>query len=132
MRIVLLAAALATGLGFAAPASACRTRVPKPTELAGYKLVMLASVQSAVRLDSPGWNSWRVTARGERTLAGSLRPTRYTFNATLSSSGCGLTPLPPAGERWVVYLHPKHPDRVIDAFPLDLVRSIDPRLANVR
>jgi hypothetical protein len=95
-----------------------------------HRAIIIASVARAERIEAPGWNTWRIVAgqamEGER---GEDRPA-FEFTTTLSSSGCGRTPLPPTGERWVLYL--ANMSEVLDAFPLDYVKDYDARLADVR
>jgi hypothetical protein len=111
---------------------ACRMVVPNVAELARHENVALVSIQTATRLENPGWNTWRVTARTLESIAGSRRPQNYTFVTTQSSDGCGLTPLPPQGERWIVYFSASARDEILAAYPLALVREYDSRLADVR
>src|SRR4030095_11692666 len=111
---------------------ACRTIVPNAAELARYENVALVSVQAASRLENRGWNTWRVTARTLESIAGSRRSQDHIFVTTQSSDGCGLTPLPPQGERWIVYFSASAHDEIVAAYPLTLVREYDSRLAAVR
>jgi len=64
-------------------------------------------------------------------IAGPAKRKEYTFFTAQGSEGCGRTPLPPTGEKWVMYFDRFRPDRIVEAFPLSLVREHDPRLANV-
>lgn len=111
----------------ATDAVACRTRVPRPAELA-QKAIVMATVTQADRVDVVGWNTWRIVAEADGAAARST----FTFTTTLSSDGCGRTPLPPAGERWVLYVDQARPGEVLDAFPLDFAKEYDPRLADIR
>ncbi|PQZ80615.1 hypothetical protein CQ035_03555 [Brevundimonas sp. MYb46] len=110
---------------------ACRMRVPRADELA-QRMIIVATVSHAERVEAPGWNTWRVVAEitpeVERTAS---RPT-FEFTTTLSSDGCGQTPLPSSGERWVLYLAQADTSEILDAFPLDYVKNYDARLADVR
>jgi hypothetical protein len=121
----LLSAACA--LAVATDALACREFVPRADKLAAMAPVMV-TVTHSERLDTPGWNTWRVTAHAD----GSAAPATLQFMAALSSDGCGQTPLPPAGERWVVYLDRADSSNVLQAFPIDYVREYDVRLTAVR
>ena len=112
-------------LGAATNALACRMRVPRADDLA-QRAIIIASVKHAERVEAPGWNSWRVIAESASDQS------TFEFVATLSSDGCGRTPLPPAGERWVLYLEQGDRREVLDAFPLSYVKGYDERLANVR
>lgn len=117
-------------LGGATDASACRMMVPRADELA-QRAIILATVKRAERIESPGWNTWRIVA--ERALDGESEDrAAFEFTTTLSSSGCGQTPLPPSGERWVLYLDRAGMGEVLRAFPLDYVKDYDVRLADVR
>ena len=128
MRLVLPALLTAVCvLGAATDALACRMRAPRPDELAQRTLV-IATVKHAERVEAPGWNTWRVVAEHVPDAEG--RPT-FEFLTTLTSDGCGQTPLPPAGERWVLYLD-QVAGEVLDAFPLDHAKDFDGRLADVR
>ena len=119
-------------LSSTSPAVACRTVVPNSAELSRHENIALVSIQAATRLENPGWNTWRVTARTLDAIAGSTRPQDHTFVTTQSSDGCGLTPLPPRGERWIIYFSASAHDEVLAAYPLTLVREYDARLADVR
>ena len=115
-----------------APAAlACREVVPREASLAAYPTPVIATVTLAERVDSPGWNTWRISAvaAGDEPRA-SARAT-YDFLATLSSDGCGLTDLPPVGEKWVLYIAQSDPSDVEEAYPLAYVREYDARLENV-
>jgi hypothetical protein len=118
-------------LGAATDALACRMLVPRSGELAQQTIIM-ATVDRAERIDTPGWNTWRIVA--EQTFDGEPGEDRraFEFTVTLSSSGCGQTPLPPTGERWVLYLDQADMNVVLHAFPLDYVKAYDVRLAEVR
>lgn len=129
MRSLLPALAIAACvLGAATDALACRMRVPRADELA-HRTIVMATVKHAERVEAPGWNTWRVVAEHVADAEG--RPT-IEFLTTLSSDGCGQTPLPPAGERWVLYLDQVGTGEVLDAFPLDYAKDYDGRLADVR
>ena len=118
-------------LGAATDALACRMRVPRADELAQLAII-IANVKHAERVEAPGWNTWRVVAEHAQDVEhGVDRPT-FEFTTTLSSDGCGQTPLPPAGERWVLYLDQADASEVLDAFPLDYVKDYDVRLSDVR
>ncbi len=121
--------ALACLLG-ATEALACREAYPRSDELAQRRIVF-ATVLGAERLESVGWNKWRVVA--ERTGASEATEDGFTyeFTVTLSSAGCGERPLPPKGERWVLYVDQGDLRKVLDAFPLTYARSFDARLADV-
>jgi len=124
--------ATVSALSSTSSAWACRTIVPSASELSGYNNIALVSVKTATRLENRGWNTWRVTARTLDAIAGSTRPQDHTFVTTQSSDGCGLTPLPSPGERWIVYFSASAPDEILAAYPLTLVREYDSRLADVR
>lgn len=130
-HLLLVILTTACFLGATTDALACRMKVPRPSELAA-RVIIIATVKDAERIESPGWNTWRVVvepvSNGERIED---RPT-FEFTTTLSSSGCGQTPLPPTGERWVLYLDQSDLSVVLDAFPLDYVKAYDLRLADVR
>lgn len=114
-------------LGAATDALACRMRVPRADDLA-QRTIVIATVKHAERVEAPGWNTWRVVAEHVSDAEG--RPT-FEFLSTLSSDGCGQTPVPPAGERWVLYLDHVGAGEVLDAFPLDYAKDYDGRLADV-
>ena len=117
-------------LGAATDALACRMIVPRADELA-QRGIIIATVIRAERIEAPGWNTWRIVA--EQALGGARGGDRpFEFTTTLSSSGCGQTPLPPAGERWVLYLDHSDMSEVLNAFPLDYVKDYDVRLGDVR
>jgi hypothetical protein len=124
--------AIASAIGAPSSAWACRTLVPNDVEIARHDGVVVVAVLTGTRLKNPDWNVWRLTTRTVKTIAGSVKLPKYTFTTTQSSGGCGMTPLPPAGEKWVVYSDHSAPGRVAEAFPLPLARQHDPRLANVR
>ena len=119
-------------MSVASSALACRTIVPKASELATHKNLVVAGIDAAERLENSGWNTWRLTARKLNVVAGRPGPVAYTFSTTQSSDGCGITPLPLKGEKWVIYPDASDPDKVLAAFPLSLARDYDPRLATVR
>jgi hypothetical protein len=125
----LLAAAFV--LVAATDALACRMRVPRADELA-QRTIIIAAVKHAERVDAPGWNTWRIVAEITPEVERSVDRSTFEFTTTLSSDGCGQTPLPPAGERWVLYLDQADTGGVLDAFPLDYVKDYDVRLADVR
>lgn len=64
-------------------------------------------------------------------LIGTKMARRYAFEATLGSASCGTAPLPPQGEKWVIYLSGPEGagDRI--ALPLALARQQDPRLVGI-
>lgn len=113
-------------------ANACRTIVPHDATMAKYENVVLVSVTSATRLNNPGFNEWQVTAGRMDAIAGAGSQSDYTFITAQSSTGCGVKPLPSAGEIWVVYHHDDAPAKVLDAFPLALAAAHDPRLSTIR
>jgi hypothetical protein len=113
------------------PAYACRQKIPEPTHLAKFNLVVLASVQTSEHTGDPNPNVWKITAEGARTIAGKAEPVSYTFTTYIYSEGCWGIALPAKGERWVLYLEPKQPSQVVDALPLELVRAYDQRLKNI-
>lgn len=120
-RISLMAAAatvLAT-TGLANSALACRYLVPRAEQLATYEGRVLATVTSAERVENPGWNTWTVHAASISPSEAVQGPAEFTFSVTLSSDGCGQTPLPPAGEVWVLYFTKIGSSQVARAFPLD-------------
>jgi hypothetical protein len=119
-------------LCFPSEARACRMVVPKDVELAGFEGVVVVSVQSSTRLEHVGWNTWSIESSRARTIAGTQSQRHYTFSTTQSSDGCGITPLPKKGDKWIVYLDASMPTTVVRAFPLSLAREHDPRLARVR
>ncbi len=118
-------------LGAASDALACRMIVPRADELA-QRVIIIATVKHAERVEAPGWNTWRIVA--EHASGGDRDEDRpvFEFATTLSSSGCGQTPLPLFGERWVLYLDQADTSEVLAAFPLDYVKDYDLRLADVR
>ena len=126
----LLATVLAVGVPTSA--SACRTIVPNDATLAKYENIVVVTIYSGTRLTTPGWNTWRLTALRSKPVAGSISRPQYSFTTAQSSSGCGVTPLPGRGEKWVIYSSRSNPGRVLEAYPLALAGSHDPRLANVR
>lgn len=132
MRPLLPALLIATCVVVAATdALACRMRVPRADELA-QRAIIIATVEHAERVEAPGWNTWRVVAETASEAGRSANPSIFAFTTTLSSDGCGPTPLPPAGERWVLYVDQAAPGEVLDAFPLDYVKAYDARLVDVR
>ena len=124
--------AIVTAITIPSSAWACRTIVPNNVRIAGHYGVVVVAILTGTRLKSPGWNTWRLTARRLKTVAGPVSPQKYTFSTAQSSDGCGVTPLPGTGEKWVVYSDHSAPGRVVEAFPLSLAREHDRRLANVR
>jgi len=116
-------------LGSATDALACRMRVPRADELA-QRTIIVATVRHAERVEAPGWNTWQVVAE-ITSEEQSVNRSTFEFTTTLSSDGCGQTPLPPTGERWVLYLDQADTSEVLDAFPLDYVKDYDLRLADV-
>jgi len=132
MRLLLPALFVATlVLGSATDAMACRMRMPRPDNLAQMAFTT-ATVTHAERVEAPGWNTWRVIAETTSNVGGSAGRSTFDFTTTMSSDGCGQTPLPPEGERWVLYLDRGDPTKVLDAFPLAYVKAYDVRLADVR
>ncbi len=129
---ILPVVALCCCLVLSGPAFACRQRAVKEEHFKKFDLIVLVSVKSSEWADNPGWNTWKITAQSIRTILGSAQSSLYTFEATLSSSGCEPDPLPPAGERWVLYFDKADPTKVKDALPLNLVRSHDRRLKSIR
>jgi len=129
-KLGLLAAIAA--MSMTSSAWACRTLVPNAAELAKYDNLAVVSIQTGSRVENPGWNQWRLTARTLHIVAGSANVQTYNFSTTQSSDGCGRTPLPTEGETWAVYSDGAAPDRVLAAFPLLVARAHDPRLATVR
>lgn len=117
-------------LGTATDALACRMRVPRADELA-QRTIIVATVRHAERVKASGWNTWRVVAEITSEVERSVNRSTFEFTTTLSSDGCGQTPLPPAGERWVLYLDQADTSEVLDAFPFDYVKDYDLRLADV-
>ncbi|MEJ0059215.1 MAG: hypothetical protein WDM79_06470 [Terricaulis sp.] len=118
-------------LAAATDALACRMRVPRADELA-QRAIVLASVSHAERVEAPGWNTWRIVAENTSDIERAEGRSLFEFTVTLSSDGCGQTPLPPVGERWVLYVDQVGSTEVLDAFPLSYVRAYDARLADVR
>ncbi len=116
--IVGVATVLATA-GLANSAVACRYLVPRAEQLAAYEGRLLATVTSAERVENPGWNTWTVHAASISPSQAVQGPTEFTFSVTMSSDGCGQTPLPPAGEVWVLYFTEIGSSQVARAFPLD-------------
>lgn len=131
LTTVVAAFTVAAVLGVATEASACRQRVFREGELAQHTTLVIATVKTAERLETPGWNTWRIVAESPPD-DGASGPLTYEFTTALSSNGCGQTPLPPAGERWVVYLDRTGSTTVLDAFPLEYARPYDARLSNLR
>lgn len=129
----LLSALLAAAcmLGAATDALACRMKTPRADELA-QRTIIIATVRHAERVEAPGWNTWRIVAEITSEVEQSVNRSTFEFTTTLSSDGCGQTPLPRAGERWVLYLDQADTSEVLDAFPLDYVKDYDLRLADVR
>jgi hypothetical protein len=123
--------AMATIIATPSSAWACRTLVPNDTGIAGHGGVVVVAIQTSARLNSVGWNTWKLRARRIKLVAGPASRKEYSFSTTQSSDGCGRTPLPPTGEKWVIYFDPSAPEKVVEAFPLSLAREYDPRLANV-
>ena len=118
-------------LGAATDAMACRMRVPRADELA-QRAIIIANVKHAERVEAAGWNTWRIVAERDSDVEPGDGRLKFEFTTTLSSDGCGQTPLPPAGEQWVLYLDQADAGQVLDAFPLDYVKDYDARLADVR
>ena len=132
MRPLLPALFFATiALGSATDTMACREIMPRPDDLAQMAFTT-ATVTHAERVDAPGWNKWRVVAKTTPNVGGAAGQSTFDFTTTMSSAGCGQTPLPPEGERWVLYLDRADPTKVLDAFPLAYVKAYDARLADVR
>lgn len=100
-------------------------RAPTNEQFAEYTVAVLARVAEASRIDSPGWNTWRI--RAERMSEGweGREPSEFTFTATLSSNGCGQTELPPAGEVWVLFLAGTESSEVLDALPLEYLQRYE-------
>lgn len=105
--------------------------MPNDLKLAEYDGVVIVTIRSGVRQDQPGWNTWTLSARKTKVVAGVNSRRVYKFTTTQGSDGCGKTPLPPKGQKWVIYYRQGEPERVANAYPLSLVREHDPRLANV-
>ena len=120
----------ATCCCLASPALACRQLVVQSAKLAEIKTVVLATVETSRRIEAPGWNTWRVTAKRVSSIEGSPSSERYEFTVTLSSNGCDPT-LPPRDEKWVLYLGDSPNGNVLHAYPLDYVKEYDGRLATV-
>jgi hypothetical protein len=131
-RELLGSLAVATIFGMPSSAWACRTLVPNNDRIAEHNGVVVVAIKTGARLNGPGWNTWRLRARRLAVVAGSGGRKEYSFITAQSSDGCGRTPLPPEGEKWVIYFDSFAPEEVVEAFPLSLVREHDPRLANVR
>lgn len=130
-RTLTTAALLAAALAVTQPAHACRLYAPRTSELAAHTIVVVATIESATRVPSTRWNSWSMTARKLKAIAGSPMAGPYSFQATLSSSGCGETPLPVRGEKWVLYLN-RSGREVTQALPLALAKEHDPRIRGIR
>jgi hypothetical protein len=130
MRALLLTLPFAVlALGTATDASACRKIQPRPEELAQREAIV-ATVISSERVEPSDWYGWRIVAEG--TFGGEEEGRRsFDFKTRLYFGGCGEIPLPPAGERWVLYLDRADTSEVLDAFPLDDVKDLDARLAGV-
>ncbi|MFA7261586.1 MAG: hypothetical protein WC068_01075 [Caulobacter sp.] len=118
-------------LGTATDAMACRMRMPRADDL-GQMAFITATVAHAERVEAPGWNTWRVIAETTSDAGRSEGRSTFDFTTTMSSDGCEQTPLPPKGERWVLYLDRADSTKVLDAFPLAYVKAYDARLADVR
>ncbi|MFL9842229.1 hypothetical protein ABS767_14750 [Sphingomonas sp. ST-64] len=99
--------------------------------MAARTIIVIAAIEDAERLSSVGWNRWSMTARKLKTIRGAQSEKSYSFQATLSSSGCGETPLPTRGERWVLYFSSSD-GAVSEALPLALAKEHDPRLKGIR
>jgi len=121
----------AISFGVASPAEACRIYQPRSAELAEIGSVVLATVETSANVEQPGWNTWRLTARTVTIVAGSRTANQYKFSVSLSSTGCGRTPLPQRGERWVIYLDDSAKGTVLHAFPLAFIRDYDRRLSDI-
>lgn len=117
---------------FSPHASACRQRVPTTAQFAEFEVAVLAQVTGAERLESPGWNTWRVNADRISESDNWTGPTSYTFNVTLSSDGCGRTELPPVGEVWVLFFAEAGSGEVQDALPRDYLDEFEVVLPEVR
>jgi hypothetical protein len=130
VRTLLLATAMAMCL--VPSAWACRTVVPNASELTRHNHLVLASIEAAERIERRGWNTWRLRTRTLQTIGGSTSAPEHMFLTTQSSDGCGVTPLPTKGAKWVIYYDPSAPDQVLEAFPVTLARGHDHRLADVR
>ncbi|MBX3480473.1 MAG: hypothetical protein KF842_08730 [Caulobacter sp.] len=131
MRFLLSAMFAATVvLGTATDAMACRERIPRADDLA-QRAFIAVTVTHAEPLGTPGWNTWRVIAEATPNGGGQEDRSTFEFTAGLSSDGCGQTPLPPTGERWVQYLKEGDSTKVLEDFPLDYVGTYDARLADV-
>jgi hypothetical protein len=128
---IFTAAVLLCGLGFPKAADACKNRLPKTEILSTYSNVIVASVKNSKRVKDVRWNTWKITAKGTRNIDGLSKLSVYTFNASLSSSGCGQTKLPAIGEKWIIYLDKSKPQKVIDAFPLVFIKEYDSRLSAI-
>lgn len=130
MRALLLTLPVAVlVLGTATDASACRKIQPQLEELA-QRTIVVATVTSSDRVDPSDWYAWRIVAEDISDVEGEGRRS-FDFKTRLYFGGCGEIPLPPAGERWVLYLDRADTSEVLDAFPLDDVKDLDARLAGV-
>lgn len=118
-------------LGIATEASACRQLQPQLEELA-QRTIVLATVTSSERVEPSDRYRWRIVAEESSDVRIREAPASFDFMTRLYVGGCGEIPLPPAGERWVLYLDQADMSEVLDAFPLDYVKDLDARLADVR
>lgn len=117
------------GAGLASPAFACRIRTIQPQTLRDYPVAVVATIRSAERNETPGWNSWRLEAEERLPADSPATPRHYVFTSSMSSSGCGESSSP-LGEAWVVYLAAPDAAETLDAWPLSFARTFDSRLTD--
>ncbi|QLC21224.1 hypothetical protein HFP51_02890 [Parasphingopyxis sp. CP4] len=129
-KFMIFLVALGTSVSTSTGALACRMQVPNGERLVEYPVIVLASITFAEGVDTPGWNTWQLTAQLSQSNAGLSGDFVYHFNVTLSSTGCGQAELPVRGDRWVLYLDDANSSNVQRAYPLNYVRSHDARLAD--
>lgn len=109
-------------------AMACRLLSPTQHQLAAHTFV-LVTVKSSERPDPDNDYTWKIVA--ERRLA-SGSGTTFTFETTQALGACGDIPLPPVGQRWVLYLEHPGSQKVAVALALKNAKDIDRRLAGLR
>jgi hypothetical protein len=127
----------ALGLAFSLPpqlAAACRVyRNPDERVRAAFDVVVVAAVTSVgfTGPRGPDFHPWQAQARLQRVVEGAPGKFEFTFSGAQSSAACDdRKPPRSAGEVWVLYMRRLDGAlRVIEAYPLESMRKVDPRFA---